>query len=147
VQKSAIEFKKLQNDGTLSTSLQGYTYYDDDGTEMIEVHVDSDKGNRFLENVSYGGFFSIRKFPHSTPLIVFGHDEAIIKQNQSTPCAWTMGDGTACLIPKMEGAGVMYSLFVSRATGLGFGSFWTEEIRGRVNMRRQGQKYLMKRLL
>jgi hypothetical protein len=117
---------------------------------MIEVHVDSDKGNRFLEeleNALYGGFFSIRKPPNSTTLIVFGHDEAIMKQNQFTPCAWTMGDGTACLIPKMEGAGVMYSLFVSRATGLGFGSFWTEEIRGRVNMRRQGQKYLMKRLL
>jgi hypothetical protein len=109
--------------------------------EMIEVHVDSDKGNTFLkelENSLYGGFFSIRQPPNSTPLIVFGHDEAIMKQNQFTPCAWTMGDGTACLIPKMEGAGVMYSLFVSRATGVGFGSFWTEEIRERVNRRRQG---------
>jgi hypothetical protein len=144
VQKSAIEFKNLQNDGTLSASLQGFTYHDDDGMEMIEVHIDSDKGNMFLKELEdslYGGFFSIRKPPNSTPLIVLGHDEAIMKQNQFTPCAWTMGDGTGCLIPKMEGAGIMYSLFVSRATGVGFGSFWTEEIQQIVNQNRQGKKY------
>jgi hypothetical protein len=52
-----------------------------------------------------------------------------------------MGDGTAVLTPKTEGAGVMYSLFVSRPTGAGFGNFWTEEIQQRVNIARQGKKY------
>ncbi len=49
VQKSAIEFKKLQNDGTLSTSLQGFPYLDKDGIEMIEFHMDSDKDGKLLK--------------------------------------------------------------------------------------------------
>ncbi len=77
----------------------------------------------------------MRRPQNTSKVILFGHDEAIMKQNQFTPRAWVMGDGTAILTPKTEGAGVMYSLFVSRATGAGFGAFWNDK------MKRLGQHY------
>jgi hypothetical protein len=46
-----------------------------------------------------------------------------------------MDDGTATLTSKTEGAGVMYSVMVSRASGAGFGAFWTDEIKDKLNQK------------
>ena len=144
VQISASQFRDLKNDGTLSSSIKEYTYQNEDGKDMVEFHIDCDKGDailRRLENSLYGGYFSVRRPQNNSKVILFGHDEAIMKQNQFTPRAWVMGDGTAILTPKTEGAGVMYSLLVSRATGAGFGAFWNDEIKQKTNLKRSGQHY------
>jgi hypothetical protein len=73
--------------------------------DMVEFHVDCDKGETILkemENNLYGGSFSVRCPQNDSPIIILGHDEATMKQNQFTPCYWTMGDGTAVLVPKTE---------------------------------------------
>jgi len=144
VQILALEFKELQNDGTLSSTTKEYTYQNEDGMVMVEFHVDCDRGDKILQRLKsslYGGNFSVQRPQNNTKAILFGHDEAIMKQNQFTPRSWVMGDGTAILTPKSEGARVMYSLLVSRATGVGFGAFWNDEIKEKTNLKRLGMHY------
>jgi len=115
------------------------------GEEMVEFHIDCDNGDTLLrefESSIYGGNFFVRKQQVDKKVILFGHDESAMKQHQFTTCSWTLEDGQAALVPKHDGAGIMYSLFVSRITGAGFGSFLTAEVLAQVNANRCGEKYL-----
>mmetsp|Transcript_23768 Transcript_23768/g.34058 ORF Transcript_23768/g.34058 Transcript_23768/m.34058 type:complete len:229 (+) Transcript_23768:1484-2170(+) len=112
---------------------------------MVEFHIDYDNEDTLLnefDSSTYGGNFSVRASETDRKVILFGHDESAMKQHQFTPCSWTLEDGQTALIPKHDGAGIMYSMFVSRVTGAGHGSILTAEILAQVNANRRGKKYL-----
>jgi hypothetical protein len=85
---------------------------------------------------------SIRKPTHLKPLIIFGQDECIFKQDTFTKKAWCLPDGHFPLIPKDEGAGVMVSAFVSR--NFGFGLHLIIDELSVVNYKRRGECYIDK---
>jgi len=127
------------------TSLDEELGIDSDGVEMVEFHIDCDNEVTLLnefDSSTYGGNFSVRASETDGKVILFGHDESAMKQHQFTPCSWTLEDGQTALIPKHDGAGIMYSMFVSRVTGAGHGSILTAEILAQVNANRRGKKYL-----
>ena len=59
---------------------------------------------------------------------MIGQDECIYKQFLLNNMHWVAGDGTAPLLPKDEGQGIMFSAFVSRDFGFGY-SLSAEEIK------------------
>jgi hypothetical protein len=63
---------------------------------------------------TYGGNLSIQLPEGRKPLICFGQDEAIMKQDCFTSNSWTAPTGQKAIIPKYDGMGVMISAFVSR---------------------------------
>ena len=71
--------------------------------------------------------------------MMFGQDEAIMKQKLLTLFSWTMPDGAKPLNPKDEGQGVMLSAFTSRELGFGFSV--PPNILAEVNNKRRGTCY------
>ena len=72
-------------------------------------------------------------------LIIWGHDEAIIKQFTLTKKNWTGPNGETAIVPKDEGAGIMISAFQSRE--FGFGLHMSEQELALVNEYRRDKKY------
>ncbi len=60
---------------------KGFRYKHEQGSEMVEIHVDEKLDNKLLTEINsklkYGGNLSIHKQPEEKPLISFGHDECI----------------------------------------------------------------------
>ena len=50
------------------------------------------------------------------PLIIFGHDECIYKQQSMTKKCWIRPKGKINILPKGDRLGIMISMFVSRET-------------------------------
>jgi hypothetical protein len=72
-------------------------------------------------------------------LIIWGHDEAIVKQFTLTKKGWTGPNGEIPIVPKDEGMGIMISAFQCRE--FGFGLPIEEEQLKTINATREGQKY------
>ena len=120
----------------------GYRYRDSQNNiEMVEFHVDEHASfqDRASTASTYGGNLSVRKKAIDKPLITFGQDECIFKQNTFSPKAWMAPDGTKGMIPKDDGLGVMISAFVSRE--FGFGYQMTQDDLEKVNKTRAGSEY------
>jgi hypothetical protein len=74
----------------------GHQYLDrETNLEMVELHVDSRPSfhDKMNATTKFGGNLSIRMPPNNKPLICFGQDEYIFKQNLFTGKAWTLPDG------------------------------------------------------
>ena len=117
----------------------GYRY-EKDGQTFYEFHVDDHPSFQLAcEDLQFGGNLSVRKPSNKKPVMMWGQDEAIMKQNLFTLFTWTLPDGSKPLIPKDEGYGVMISAFTSRE--FGFGLPLTQETLQKVNEIRRKQKY------
>jgi hypothetical protein len=139
IQVTADKSEELESGG-LVTKNSGYKYTTNDGTVMVEYHVDSCK--EFQEKCDretcFGGYLSVR-LGTDRPLLSLGHDEAIFKQYTLTKSAWVAPDGSTVLVPKDDGQGRMISAFQSRE--FGFGMVMTDEQLNEVNETRKGKKY------
>jgi hypothetical protein len=135
-EKEAID---LETTGALPKQ-SGYRYESDTGVTMVEYHVDTCDvfQQRMNEETKYGGRRSIR-YKEGKMLIIWGHDEAIIKQFTLTKKNWTGPNGETAIVPKDEGAGIMISAFQSRE--FGFGLHMSEQELALVNEYRRDKKY------
>jgi len=99
----------------------GYRYSDENGNDMVELHVDTCNilEERANNETKFGGNLNVRKEAEEKPLIMFGHDECIFKQYTMTNKHWKAPNGAVVLIPKDDGQGVMISAFQSREFGFG----------------------------
>ena len=130
---------RLVNDGELDSSL-GYHYKLEDGTEMVEYHVDDHvMFQNECNNLQFGGNVSVRKDPDKKKAMIFGQDKCIFRQYIFTKGLWCCPDGTRQLTPKDEGQGVMLSSFCSRELGYGFNP--PKEVLQAVNDKRSSQEY------
>ena len=79
---------------------------------MREYHVDT--CNLFQERMNaqtpFGGNRSVR-YPEGRMLIIWGHDEAIVKQFTLTSKSWVGTNGETAIVPKDDGCGIMISAF------------------------------------
>ena len=112
------ESKELESIGHVPTNC-GYNYVDDDGTDMVEYHVDSSyKFHDRLSTLQFGGNLSIRKPIASKAVMYVGQDEAIFKQFLFSNKMWVGPRGQRPLLPKDEGSGTMVSAFITREHGI-----------------------------
>jgi len=81
----------------------GYQYKTEYRVKMVEYHVDACKAfqERMNEETKLGGKLSMRMSKEGKPLIMFGHDEAIFKQNLLTKKSWYSPDGISVWYQKM----------------------------------------------
>jgi len=119
----------------------GYTYnHPETGEKMREYHVDT--CNLFQERMNaqtpFGGNRSVR-YPKGRMLLIWGHDEAIVKQFTLTSKSWVGTNGETAIVPKDDGCGIMISAFQSRE--FGFGLEISKEDMARVNALRKDQVY------
>jgi hypothetical protein len=99
----------LESIGHVPTNC-GYNYADDDGTDMVDYHVDSSfKFHHRLSTLRFGGNPSIRKPIGSKAVIDVGQDEAIFKQFFFSNKMWVGPSGQRPLLPKDEQFGTMVS--------------------------------------
>jgi len=86
---------------------------------MVEFHVDDCHIFEERENneTKFGGNLSVRRKKKEKPLLMFGHDECIIKQYTMTGKHGKAPNGAVDLIPKDDAQGVMISMFQSRELG------------------------------
>ena len=135
----ATEKTKLVNNGELDATM-GYHYKSQDGTEMVEFHVDDHVSfQNECNSLPFGGNLSVRMSPDKKKAMIFGQDECIFRQYVFTKGLWCCPDGTRQLTPKDEGQGVMLSSFCSRELGYGFEP--SDEILNAVNNKRASQEY------
>ena len=90
IQVSLDEAETLQAFGKV-TSGSGFTYTDElTGNAMVEYHVDTCKEFMIKMNKesAFGGNVSVRSNPEKRPLIVFEHDDCIVKQYSLTHKSW-----------------------------------------------------------
>lgn len=111
----SADLQKLFDNDELKDD-QGFVYSTDAGIQMIEYHVDDHKWffDWANDNCKYGGNLSVRMKPDDKPLICFGQDEAIMKENLVWSKAWKGVNGEVGLVPKDDGRGLMISAFVLR---------------------------------
>jgi hypothetical protein len=113
-----VESNELESIGHIAIQC-GYNYVDDNGTDMVEYHVDSSYiFEERLSTIQFGGNLSIRKPIDSKTVIYVGQDEAIFKQFLFSSKMWVGPSGQRPLLPKDEGAGTMVSAFVSCEHGI-----------------------------
>jgi hypothetical protein len=86
---------------------------------MVEYHVDTCDlfQQQMNEETKYGGRRSV-KYKEGKMLIIWGHNEAIVKQFALTKKMEGPNRETA-IVPKDEGAGIRISAFQSRESGFG----------------------------
>ena len=121
-QMSLEDALRYENEGLILPG-KGYRYQNEEGLEMVEIHVDEIPDSKLLTNINlqcwFGSNLSIQKRPEEKPLISFGHDECIFRQYIFTGSAWSGPRGEQAIIPKDEGNGIMISAFQSREFGFG----------------------------
>ena len=125
-------------EGKISSEI-GYRY-EKYGKVYYKFHVDDHPS--FHDNclhVPFGGYLLVRKPRHKQKIMMFGQDEAIMKQKLFTLFSWTLLDGAKPLMPKDKGQGVMVSAFTSRE--LGFGCDVTEDELANINEKRKDEHY------
>jgi hypothetical protein len=97
------EAKNYEMEGLLIPG-RGYRYKNEEGLEMVELHVDEIPDNTLLTRINnlclYGGNLSVRKMPNERPVISFGHGECIFRQFIFTCSAWKGTKGEQAPIPK-----------------------------------------------
>jgi hypothetical protein len=140
IQITEEEVTRLQEEKKIAQGDIGYRY-EEEGVPMVELHVDTcqelrDEMNR---TTTFGGKPSVRRDTSQPPVILVGQDEVIMKMNSYSAKTWILGDGTAHLVPKTEGPGVMYSGLQSRALGFALGL--TPAQLDQVNEHRRGKQY------
>ncbi len=79
------------------------------------------------------------RYPEGKMLIIWGHDEAIVKQFTLTSKSWVGTNGETAIVPKDDGCGIMISAFQCRE--FGFGLQISKEDMARVNAFRKEQVY------
>ncbi len=79
------------------------------------------------------------RYPEGRMLIIWGHDEAIVKQFTLTSKSWVGTNGETAIVPKDDGCGIMISAFQSRE--FGFGLEISKIDMARVNTFRKDQVY------
>ena len=100
-----------------------YFYTADDGTDMVELHVDNmyQYNDDDLKNLPilglYGGNTSVRLPPTKKATLCFGQDEAIFRSSQLNDSCWTI-NGQVPLQTKGLGVGVIVSAMISRELAL-----------------------------
>jgi hypothetical protein len=119
----------------------GYTYnHPETGEKMREYLVDT--CNLFQERMNaqtpFGGNRSVR-YPEGRMLMIWGHNEAIVKQFTLTSKSWVGTNGETAIVPKDDGCGIMITAFQSRE--FGFGLEISKEDMARVNTFRKDQVY------
>ena len=129
---------KMVKDGKISSEI-GYKY-EKQGRIYYEFHVDDHPSfHDKCKNVPFGGYLSVRKPEDKKKIMMFGQDEAIMKQKSFTLLSWTLPDRSKPLMPKDEGQGIMISAFTSRE--IGFGCPLTESELKEINEKRQNNHY------
>jgi hypothetical protein len=121
----------------------GYHYnHPETGEAMVEYHVDTCNlfQERMNKETTYGGNRSVRYDEEGRMLIIWGHDEAIIKQFTLTTKGWVGPNGETAIVPKDDGAGIMLSAFQFRE--FGFGLQMSEQDLALVNEYRKDKNYI-----
>ncbi len=117
--KEALEFEKKE----LLLPGKGYRYENEDGLEMVELHVDELPESALLTRINneckFGGNLSVRRGLEERPIFSFSQDECNFRQFSFTGSSWTGPKGEQGIIPKDEGNGLMISAFQSREFGFG----------------------------
>ena len=107
---------------------------------VYENHVDEHPPFQLAcSNLEFGGKLSVRFPEGKQPVMIFGQDKSIMKQNLFTLSTWTLPHGSKPLMPKDECYDVMLSAFTSRELGFGFDV--PKETLAGVNKNRKGSKY------
>jgi hypothetical protein len=87
--KEALEFEKKE----LLLPGKVYRYQNEDGLDMVELHVDeipdSELVTRINQECCFGGNLSIQRDINERPIFSFGHDKCIFCQFIFTRSAWT----------------------------------------------------------
>ena len=119
---------------------RAHEYLDEDGTTKYKFHVDDypSVSDVVVDN-PFGGNLSIRKDPDTKPLIIFGQDECIFKQNITHNSTWVGPNGERPMVPKDDGQGLMVSAFCSRE--FGFGMPVTQSQLDEFNNKRRNKNY------
>ena len=114
------------------------------GIEYNEYHMDTHICLRYEDHRPFEYKTSIRKPIHLKPLIMFGQDESPYHQFVFSNKNWKSDTGASHIQPKGLGEILMISGFQSRETGLGLGNLLTDRVRGSINAKRKGMKYISK---
>jgi hypothetical protein len=121
-QLSLEEALAFEKEGLLLPG-KGFRYKNEQGLEMVEIHMDEITDNKLLTEINsklkYSGNLSICKQPDEKLLTLFGHNGCIFHQYIFTGKSWSGPKGELAIIPKDEGNGIMISAFQSREFGLG----------------------------
>ena len=149
------EVKSKKIDTYSAVLARGLTYQDENGEEMIELHMDTIVDKAFsdihflLQNaVDDDGIYGFNQSvfrPDKTKkvLISIGQDECIFKQFLMLKKAWMSKSGRFRVRPKDDGSGMMISAFQSREFSFGFPLF--NKYKNKINEFRRGKKYVDKR--
>jgi uncharacterized protein (DUF608 family) len=70
------------------------------------------------DETQFGGRRSVR-YPDGKMLVVWGHDECIVKQYTLSKKSWIGTNGETAIVPIDEGCGIMISAFQCRKFGFG----------------------------
>jgi hypothetical protein len=108
-------------------SLGNYEYAKD-GESWTEAHASQFKDPQSQELRTFMQNNNIAFGPSArVPLLIFGQDEAIMKQYLTSPFHWVKRDGQRAMSPKDDGLGLMASSFKSREFGFGFRDMTAED--------------------
>ena len=118
----------------------GYKYETNNGEVLYEYYVDDHLTFQdACKNLPFGGHLSVRKPLDKKQIMMIGQDEAIMRKNLLTLCAWSMPDGARPLVPKDEGYGLMLSAMTCRESGFAFTV--PADVLEKVNKSRENKKY------
>ena len=123
IQMTEAEAQQLVNENPGLSLDDGYKYNAEDNSQLTiyEFHVDCHNCLLpLVANAEFGGYLSVRKNKDDKPLIIFGQDECVFRQYCMNKKRWILPDGTAALLPKTDGQGIMFSSYTSRDFGHGF---------------------------
>ena len=115
------KFETLKCNQKILEYVVGFEYCNEgNGTQMIELHVDSCTESILQGNVlTFGGNLSVRCPSDAKPLVIFGQDECVFSQFLLPTKQWVGPNGERALLPKTDGMSLMVSAFQSREFGFG----------------------------
>ena len=101
---------------------------------MREYHIDTHPS---FQTMRAG--LSVRKPLNSRPIIIYGQDETVLKQNSFSKSCWHNPNGASQLLPKSDGYSKMISALFSRYDGLGV--VLSEQQLEEINESRLGEEW------
>jgi hypothetical protein len=100
---------------------KGFRYKNEEGLDMVEIHVEGIPDNALHTKINYeccfGRNLSVQKGQEERPLLSFCQYECIFCHFIFTRSAWTGPKGEQGIVPKNEGKGPSPSAFQSRNFG------------------------------